>query len=198
MKRRFGRRPMARGGAKSSMQWSDVSTNWTFAGVTGGTQSILIQLQSPAGLANLTSDPPEDLTVLRVVGDWQTLLTTDTSVWTLALHVADVAWTQSASVTQDNDKRVLWSQQYYGTPLAAVGTPTAVIWSPPGTMTVTGATEEKATVCVREAVHIDIAPRVRIEPGKALYLIAYEEQGTGALTVLSYNMRVLYKRSGRR
>lgn len=171
------------------MTWSDVSTDFAFVAAATTTQTILISLESPVQLNALGADPPEDLTILRMVGDFSVSLTTN-GTWRLALLVQDRTWTAQVSGRDDNDKRILWSQVY----VDAIGA--AMNWLPPGQ--VVSAAGLNVTSTVREAVHLDIAPKVRIEPGKALYLVAYEEVNGAVLSVSSVNMRVLYKRSGRR
>lgn len=189
MKRTFARKRFGNR-TKQSLTWSDVSGTWTFAAQATTAATILIQLQSPTTLSNLTSDPPEDLTVLRVVGNYTLLLTgAAPACWTLALTVADVTWTPGADVAADNDKRLLWQKTYQ-----ASGT-TTTQWGPPGWQ-ITDA--GNAFPAWESVVAIDIAPKVRIEPGKALYLVAYENLGAATLTMTSETMRVLYKRSGRR
>lgn len=164
-----------------------MSGQWVLAGTAVTTAVPLLQLQSPTNLSNLTADPPEDLTVLRVVGDFQVQLTIVTANWSLALIVADVTWTPGATIAVDNDKRILWQMTY-------VSIDSVVNWIPPGTFLDTGV----VTMAPREAVHIDIAPKVKVEAGKALYLVAYENVAGGTLTTSSATMRVLYQRSGRR
>lgn len=183
--RRNARRP----GVKPAVQWSDVSGQWLFAGAAATSTATLIQLQSPANLSNLTADPPEDLTILRMVGDFSVQLSANASSWTLALLVADVTWTPGTTVSVDNDKRLLWQQTFTNNDGSAIRD-----WYPPGMF------EDGTTVFpqANNPTHLDITPRVRIEPGKALTLVAYENVGAGTLTSSSVSMRVLYKRSRRR
>lgn len=188
MRRKFA---MRRGTRKpANVQWADVSTVFVFASVTATTATPLVQLQAPTSLAALTSDPPEDLTVMRMVGSFQvTLAGSATGRWSLALTVADVTWTPGATISVDNDKRLLWQRQYAAT------NATSDSWSPPGTL----ANPAFAGIpCPTDQVTLDINPRVKVESGKALYLVAYEDAGAASLTLVSHSMRVLYKRSGRR
>lgn len=195
MRRMNGRRTAGRR-KPQNVQWSDVSAAWNMNSVTATTANVLIQLQSPTSLTNLTADPPEDLTVLRVVGDWSTTITPGNTPasWTLALTVADVTWTPGATVAVDNDKRLLWQMSYEEDVAVAATTCT---WYPPG-MFYQGAAGTVFPMGFRDATHLDISPKVRVEAGKALYLVAYENAGNGSLLVSSATMRVLYKRSGRR
>lgn len=181
--------------ATSNLQWSDVSAEWVFAAQAVTAAVVLIQLQSPAALSNLTADPPEDLTILRMVGDFSvTLAGSAVGIWTLALTVADVTWTPGATMRVDGDKRILWSRQYWAT------NATSDTWQPPGTFNAGGAGATPYGVSSKDESphHVDITPRVKVEAGKALYLVAYEEVNGATLTVSSRSLRVLYKRSGRR
>lgn len=143
-------------------------------------------LEAPATLA-LTSDPPEDLTILRIVGDFNVALTT-TGVWILAVLVQDSTWTPSGVFATDADKRVLWSGIWQAT--GGVATE----WLR-GRMTQAGQEDTAQEIAM---THIDIAPKARIRPGQALYLVAYEISGAAALTTATANMRLLFQRSGRR
>lgn len=188
MRRRFVRRNAPK---KQNVQWSDISGQFTLSAVGSTSTAILVQLQSPASLAALTSDPPEDLTVLRVKGFFSVTLSAAASAaqWDLALLVQDTTWTPSATITTDNDKRMLWTRTF------AAGTTNAIhTWREPGYLEIAAT----AFVDQRGMVEVDIAPKVRIEAGKALFLVAYESVTGRDLTVNSSNMRLLYKRSGRR
>lgn len=179
--RRGGRKPV-------NMQWSDVSGQFVFAAVAATSTSVLVQLQSPAALNSLTADPPEDLTVLRMVGQFGVSISAATASWSLALTVADVTWTPGATMSVDNDKRILWQQEYRTG--AAAGN-----WLPPGMYTEGGA---QLFPGWWEMTGLDISPKVKVEAGKALYLVAYENTGAATFTVTCNSMRLLYKRSGRR
>lgn len=184
--RRFARRsrPVARG-ARPSRLWTGVQAQFA-ASVTATTAIPLIQLQAPASLASLTSDPPEDLTVLRMVGSFLVSMA-GAGVWTLALTVADVTWTPGANLLVDADKRLLWIRTFDNEVAAAYA------WIPPGYLTVNN-TVVAGQVGVTD---LDISPKVKIEAGKALYLVVYEEAGATTLTVSSTNMRCLLQRTGR-
>lgn len=192
MQRRSFRRPGragARAGLRPTRLWAGVSGQFAFGSVAVTSTVTLIQLQapSPASFASLTSDPPEDLTILRMVGDFTTVLTVTTAaVWTLALTVADVTWTPGATSVVDADKRLLWVRTF-DAPSAATWA-----WRPPGYTAV-----NNVGFGYTEAHHLDIAPKVKVEAGKALYLVAYEESGDATLLVSSVNMRVLMQRTGR-
>lgn len=190
MRRQLGRRSMRRGSGRAALSWSDISSTWLMTAVTATTAVELIRLQSPAALSALTSDPPEDLTVLRVVGDYLISMASGVASWTLALIVADVTWTPATAFGTDADKRILWHRTY----IQEASEATAFL--PPDRMMLVNAA---GTFMSRtNATHLDIAPRVRIEPGKALYLVGYENSASTAMTTVSVDMRCLYKRSGRR
>lgn len=186
--RRASRFAKRGGGLRPERSWVDVSGQWVHS--TGVTAAVpLIALQAPTNLSNLTADPPEDLTVLRIVGDYTTTITgTGAGYWSLALLVADVTWTPGTSISVDNDKRILW-QRSYEAPITETST-----WLPPGRW------DSSITASVpTDATHIDIAPKVKIEAGKALYLVAYENAASAyTLATYSHSMRVLFQRSGRR
>lgn len=186
-RRRFTRRSGS--GARPSRAWSSLSSAFLLNSVTATTAVKLIELQSPLSLASLTADPPEDLTLLRLRGSFRVQMTANAvGVWTLALTVQDTDWTPGATFQVDADKRILWSRTYETS--AAV----THAWVPPGVLTITGT----AVVDQMGATDLDIAPRVKVEAGKALYLVGYENSGAQTLLVTSDELRVLYQRSGRR
>lgn len=139
----------------------------------------------------LTSDPPEDLTVLRVVGTFNVALSAPTvaSRWVLALLVQSTTWVQSATFAADADKRILWSRTF------AAADAQAYSWSSPGYM-IAGANAPAPMNL--ETVTVDISPKVKLEAGNALYLVAYEQSGDSTFTTSTDNMRLLFQRSGRR
>lgn len=187
------RRGSARRGLRPTRVWADVSGQWLLSVVSVTTAVPVMAMQAPTSLANLTSDPPEDLTILRIVGDYTVALGTANQPgnWSLALLVADVTWTPGATVSVDNDKRLLW-QRTYVTPNDIV------VWYPPGQVVQNAAGGTYFPTNASETTHIDIAPKVKVEAGKALYLVAYENSGTQVFSTSSVTMRVLFQRSGRR
>lgn len=162
-----------------------------------------MSFEMPTSMVGLTADPPEDITILRVVGDYSVAVGNGvTGVWNLALLVQDQTWTPAATINLDNDKRILWQQQYTApAEAAALAGYASIAWYPP-TLSVISATTSlfgNSTMgALGNATHIDIAPKVRLEAGKALYLVAYEGSGTSTLTSSSVSMRVLFQRSRRR
>lgn len=174
---------------RPSRTWVGIDGQFAMAGVTATTANTLVQLQAPADLSNLTSDPPEDMTVLRIRGSFACTIST-TGDWVLAMTVQDTTWTPGATFTVDSDKRIIWSRSF-----SALG---AVIhaWNPPGWLSwdTAGTRVLAGQVGMTD---VDVSPNVKIGCGQALFLVAYEEGGASTLTVASYEMRMLFQRSGR-
>lgn len=193
MRGRFGNRISPRfTGTKPTRQWASISQGWAFAAITVTSTSTLMQLQAPTDLTNLTSDPPEDLTILRIRGSMLvTLSGSGVAAWTLALTVQDTVWTPGATFPVDADKRILWSRSFNAT------NDTSDIWEPPGVYIASGS-GATAFASNPNATDVDLAPKVKLETGKALFLVAYENAGAGTLTVDSEDMRVLFQRTRRR
>lgn len=189
--RRFGRRP-GRSAGRPTRVWADVSQQFLLNSITATGTATLVSLEAPASLAGLTADPPEDMTILRLVGSFSFSFTVAaTSRWTLALLVQDTTWTPSGTFTADADKRILWSRTFRQ-PVGVIQT-----WSEPGVLYY----DLAGTVAVAGqvgATSIDIKPMVKIEAGKSLYLVGYEDIGGGTILVTSANMRLLFQRTGRR
>lgn len=192
--RRVGGPRRSRGSnARPSRTWIEVSPNLTagFPAVAATSAALLVSLQAPPTLVALTADPPEDLTILRLVGSFSLTLSI-TSIWTLGIIVQDTDWTPTAGVTgysQDADKRFLWTRTFQAPDAQAYA------WTPPGVLT---AGANAPVPMNMETVTLDISPKVRVEAGKGLYAVAYEQAGAGTLTWASFNMRLLFQRSGRR
>lgn len=188
--KRYGR-SLGRSVGRPSRTWADVSDQWNTGGaVSATTATTVISLQAPSSLASLTSDPPEDMTLLRIVGNFAVTIST-TGEWQLAMLVQDTTWTPASNFTTDGDKRMLWSRAFQA------GAAVAHSWFPPGYLAADlGAGNFYAGQM--GSCNVDIKPMVKLEPGKALFLVAYEEAGASAITVASSNMRVLYQRSPRR
>lgn len=182
--RRFAR---PRTGYRPTRTWVSLADSFALAGVTSTTAVSLMSLQAPVTLA-LTSDPPEDLTVLRVRGSFLYSVTA-ASVWVLALVVQDTQWTPTSLFRDDADKRILWSRTFCTTE------ETGLAMCPPVEVFAGGF--HNYTECL-DSLTLDISPKVKLEPGKALFLVAYEQSGAGQLTVSSVDMRLLFQRSGRR
>lgn len=186
--KRYGRW-RGRSAGRPSRTWASIdalASGWDITG-TATTSANLISLQAPTSLASLTSDPPEDMTLLRIVGDFQVTVST-TGIWVMALLVQDTVWTPSATFNLDADKRVLWSRSYQAVE-AVLHT-----YCHDGHCTVTGTNMFEC----RDLTHIDIKPMVKLEPGKSLVLVAYEQSGSATFTSNSQNMRVLFQRTQRK
>lgn len=178
-----------RRGAKPSVAWLSLAPTWSLA-VAATSQAALISMEEPVLTGSaLVAAPPEDLTLIRVVGDFSMGTSATASIsWTLGLIVADTTWTASSTFSLDADKRILWHETFTTTTAAAIHS-----WLPPGTLEIAG-----TAYLQQNATHVDINPRVRLEPGKALYLVAWENTGAGSIVTSSVNMRLLYSRAKRR
>lgn len=188
--KRFVRSRGRSAGFRPSRVWASIdalATGWDISG-TGTTAVTLVSMQAPTSLASLTTDPPEDMTLLRIVGNHRVTLST-TAQWTLALLVQDTTWTPGATFNVDCDKRILWSRNFEAV-TNAVHT-----WCPDGHLDVTGT---NMTGGMHHVTSVDIKPMVKMEAGKALFLVAYEQSGAATFTSNSQNMRLLFQRSGRR
>lgn len=180
--------------------WQDIARNFSVAAATTSTYTSLLAFEAPAA-GTLTGAPPEDITLLRIVGDFTVSMGAGGNV-TVGLMMVDPGWTPavvaSSGFQTDSDKRILWHQTYATTALAASYAGfTAATWAPPGYLYVDG-TADTVTMCAREAVHLDITPKVKLEQGKALILVMWENSDGATTTVVSSDMRVLYQRSRRR
>lgn len=131
--------------------------------------------------------PPEDITILRMVGSFTVSLSAALANWTLGLMVVDATWTPASLFSSDADKRVLWHQTYVNNTGAA-----SLVWSPPDQFETSGGARART-----EASRLDISPKVRLEQGKALKLVWWENAGGAELNVNSADMRVLYQRTRR-
>lgn len=193
MRRAARMRSFRRGAPRPERDWCSLTTNFTLSALTATGTSALVVLQQPTDLSNLTSDPPETLTVLRIVGNFDCSLTGATAAqWTLALTVQDASWTPASGTTgfrDDSDKRLLWTRTFQAT------NATSDTWYGDGTRLANAVVVGHAQPAYTQ---VDIAPKVRIQAGQALYLVGYEQAGAGTLTVTTANMRMLYQRSGRR
>lgn len=183
MRRRFVRKS---GGRGPSREWISLQPNWQISAATATGAVSLMSLQQPTSLS-LTSDPPEDMTLLRIKGSFSMSML-GIGNWTLAMLVQDTTWSPSTLLTDDADKRLLWLATFANT-LA-----TGKIWNPDGTVEYGSGGVSYCDMMT----HVDITPKVRLEAGKALYLVAYENSGATTVTALSTDMRLLFQRSGRR
>lgn len=198
MRRRFVKRSFGRS-AKPALTWGQVSGAWLYTAQATTAATPLISLEMPATLVGVTADPPEDLTILRMVGTFGVAVTVGATPvsWTLGLIVQDATWTPSATFAADADKRVLWHETYGHS--GANGT--TAFWGFSATGGARGQVLNAAlaaTSCPERLETVDISPRVRVEPGQALYLVAWENANGGTLSTSTADMRVLFKRSRRR
>lgn len=182
-------------GQRPSRQWIPINTGFVFAGITGSTNSVLMRMEMPTDPTNLTADPPEDIIILRIVGEFEVSMAAAAAAasWTLALTVQDWTWSSSATFAADADKRLLWTRTY-----TATADNVAFQWLP-GLGQVSGSNTVIGNSGMEEpATRLDIAPKVKLEAGKALALVAYENVDGRALTVTGRSMRLLYQKSRRR
>lgn len=195
MRKRFTGRARGSRGVRPSRTWVSLDTAMRTGSLSSTTATSLLSLQAPTTLT-LTSDPPEDMTVLRIVGDYAIKMSGSGAEWVMALTVQDTAWTPSASFVDDADKRILWSRTYS----TGTGTAVSVELGPNGTVEQdSGGSPTRAYTLHPDITRIDIAPKVRIECGKALFLVCYEQAGTGTFEVdTTQNVRLLFQRSFRR
>lgn len=182
--RRFARRSV-----RPSRQWTELASTWSL-NATATTGVVLWGLQSPAAGTGLTSLPPEDVIIMRIRGSFLLGLSAATSQWMLGLTVQDQAWTPSAVFQTDADKRWLWTQAFQ----TVVVFPKA--WTEAGDMEYTNASTFYSTQ--QSCTMVDIAPKVKLEAGQGLYLVAYETTGASTLTSSSTNMRMLWQTKARR
>lgn len=182
----------ARKSFKPDRQWLPL-TGVVASATAITTQTKLYELQMPTvtiGTA-LTADPPEDVTILRLVAEYSFSFTqaTQSGDWTIALTVQDANWTAGANFVADADKRMLWYQTFVSDPVASTQN-----WFPPDAF-IAGTTRSASTW---GHTRIDIAPKVRVEAGKALYAVLYENSGAQTATWSLNTCRLLLQHSGRR
>lgn len=189
-KRRFAGRGA---GGRPTRTWMSLETTWSTGTLSATTATSLLALQAPTAGGTITSDPPEDMTLLRIIAEHRVIHSAAVAEWVVALTVQDTTWTPSSTFADDADKRILYAKAY-ANPTATARThhpPGQTVLDPGGTPAFAGGTE-------RQLCFIDIAPRVRLEPGKALFLVCYEQAGTGTFELDAQFARVLFQRSARR
>lgn len=188
--KRFGRRSVG-----PTRTWASIMDNWVITATASSTQVKLLELQTPNSMVSLTADPPEDLTLLRIRGSFS-LAMSGTGSWTMALLVQDTNWTNGGTFQDDSDKRILWSRTFETGAISSLAGFNGMSIDPPGIVTVDATVDYLLNI--PGVADVDIAPKVKVEAGKALYLAAYENTGTAALSTGSRDMRVLFQRSRRR
>lgn len=113
-------------------------------------------------------------------------LSASAASWTLALTVQDQTWTPTATLADDLDKRLLWMRTYHS------GTQTGpVSWWPPGYMV--DSSDPPLVAADAAWTELDISPKVKLEAGQGLYLVAYEVFGAATFTTNSADMRMLWQ-----
>lgn len=163
--------------------------------VSATTAVKLAELQG-AGSLIVTSDPPEDLTLLRIRGSFFVTMATAAANWTLILTVQDAAWSPSGAQA-DADKRWLWSRTFVvSSAEAALAGWAGTQWVPPDLRAIV-ATVPQFQATHPEVMNIDVPLNVKVKQGQALYLVAYENTAGAVLTTATTDMRILYQRSGR-
>lgn len=174
MKRRY----MRRGSDAPSRMWIPVPAS------AGGTVATLtpttwLELQAPTAGAVLTADPPEDVTILRIVGEF-TMTASAAGSMTVGLIRVQTGGGAPAvpdpTGPADHDQRWLWLRYYEAG----------------------GATSWANSDATRDPWHwtLDIAPKLRMEQGQRLSLIM--DASAGTWTMSSKTIRMLVQRSRRR
>lgn len=180
----FARRGRA-SAARPSRQWTELQSTFTL-NVTATAATPVWGLQAPAPAAGLTALPPEDVVLMRIRGSFNCSITA-TASWTLALTVQDTTWTPG-TFAGDSDKRLLWTRSFTPTGAGNIFGDTGLqVWDLAGTPLV-----------AHWNSMLDISPKVKLESGQALYLVAYELTGTATLTVSTAEMRMLWQVRKRR
>lgn len=176
--------------------WMPVpSTRINVTSVTVNTLVTLLQLEaSTLASGVINADPPEDLTVLRVVGMIDLMLAgINPGECTVAFLVEGSTWDMNTAFTTDSEKRILWHRTFV-LPRDATENGITLRWCPPGTLVAAGAGGvifgADLGVC-----SFDFTPKVKLEDGKALFLAVYVNGVT--VTLESYDMRILCQRSRR-
>lgn len=177
--------------ARPSRQWSDLTARFALA-TAGNSATAMWGLDSPAPAASLTALPPEDVVVMRLVGQFTVVLinTNGNNNLTLAVGVRTQVWTQG-TLAGDLDQRWLWLRTFTSTGL----TTESELWYPPGNhrlqTTATGVTTQMAGA--PGATTIDISPRCKLEAGQALFVAAYVTDTDASYSVASPCMRMLWQ-----
>lgn len=191
--KRFSTSGSHRARARSARQWLALTLNSTTTVGVGVTKFELLAFEAPTVTVGtpLTADPPEDQTLDRVIS-FQTITQTAAGIWDIGLILADRTWTPvgTTSIVPDLDKRWLW---WRSGNIGIAGD----LWTPMTWKSGAGPTYPNAVPAERDVSSFDIAPKVKLEDGKALMLVVYQATGGEQLTMLS-NFRILMHRAGRR
>lgn len=200
MHRQYSRRSAGRG-QRPTRQWVPLQGAVLTAASTT-LSAKLLEFQAPTvtiGTA-LTAAPPEDQTILRIVSEFtvQVTATTVANRICLGLLMADVAWTPGSTSVADLDKRFLWYKSF-SLPTATASAGVAGWAWESGLLAITATANQLVQVDL-QYTQLDITPKVKLEDGKALTLVAYVDASSGltSYSVALRTMRVLMQRSGRR
>lgn len=163
---RFGGR-----GYKPARSW--IGSSVAVVTSAGGTssQANVLAIEAPTLPAVLTAAPPDDITILAVKGYFFISAATAPSI-DIALMVVDSTWTPSASWLADSDKRLLWWKSF------------------------TAITAPLTSTSQMSWFDVDIKPKVRLEDGKRLVLVQWQEAAGTCQTTAK--LRLLTQRAGRR
>lgn len=190
--KRFARRAANR----PNRVWSDLTPRFLL-GTAGNSAIAVWGLDSPAPAASLTSLPPNDIVIMRVVGDFfvDHNAANGNNSTTFMLGVRDQVWTQG-TLANDLDQRWLWIQFF----VSNGPTTNSHDWLPPGVyrerVTATGVTVAKAGLPVM-ATRLDISPRCKIQAGQALFLAAYVTDADATYSIGASAMRMLWQQKQR-
>lgn len=183
-------------GRRPAHQWLGMVLNPANATTTAGagvTVFKLFQFESPTitvGTA-LTADPPEDQILDRLI--WTGSLTNAGAAGRsqIGFILVDATWTPqgTTAITPDLDKRWLWWRDYqFENTGDFVNQHQMLI----GTSHLSN-----AMMAETNPTFMDISPKVKLEDGKALCLVTYQDT---ALQTTAYSgfLRILMHRAGRR
>lgn len=181
-----------RGGARSpriNRTWTPSNATWTIAVATATSVVELMAFEEPAATV-FTTMPPEDIIIDRVVGSFDVLVSAAGN-WTLGLLVADRGWTTTSAFSADADKRILWHETFENQVAGGALWQCGLVWTV-GTLTLA-----TAVMSPERKYRVDISPKIRLQAGKALFLVAWEDAGAAAFSTTSRDMRILWHRARR-
>lgn len=194
MRGRFVRRTVTRSvRQRPEREWLALgSSAMNSTGATVATTQLLA-FESPTLAVGtpLTADPPQDRTVLRLIGSLTWSQATAGNTVHVGLILTDRSWTPvgTTNITADLDKRWLWWREFS----MAVGAAwTAETFSDAG-----GGIHVNDLPVEKDFTRFDITPKVKLEDGKVLSLVIYQN-GATAVTCSSRDIRILLQRAGRR
>lgn len=185
----YGRRPVGRA-AKSEKEW--VCLGQTLVGNAAGintTVTSLISFEAPTLVAGtpLTADPPQDRTILRIVGQLQVAGAAATGSLGMGLMVCDRVFAPTSGtgrMTPDLDKRWLWWRET----LLRSGES----WDAQHYLSTGGVLSPNNVPPERDFTMFDISPKVRLEDGKQLAFITFQDTALMAPVITLMEVRVLF------